>query len=85
MNAREHKIRIPKKRISRRRPKGNTRFSIPSQNNIRLVLPEREIEQTTAGNVRQPTNIAPPGNVRPPLSETQRRNRPLTDLSLIHI
>ena len=80
-------IRIPKKRISRRRPKENTRFSIPSQNNIRLVLSERKIEQTTAGNVRPPTNIAPPINVRPPLSErpiqqTQRINRPPTDFAM---
>jgi hypothetical protein len=36
-------IRIPKKRISRKKPKENKRFSIPSQNNIRLVLSEREI------------------------------------------
>jgi hypothetical protein len=72
------KIRIPKKRISRRRPKENTRFSIPSRNNIRLVLSEREIEQV------------PPRNVRPPLSErpiqqtqqTQRRNRPPTDFAM---
>ena len=51
-------IKIPKKRISRRRPKENTRFSIPSQNNIRLVLSEKEIEQTTTGNIRPPTDFA---------------------------
>jgi len=56
-------IRIPKKRISRRKPKENTRFSIPSQNNIRLVLTEREIEQTPTRNVsprenRPPTDFA---------------------------
>lgn len=43
-------IRIPKKRISRRKPKENTRFSIPSRNNIRLVLSERPIQETTSGN-----------------------------------
>lgn len=80
-------IRIPKKRISRRRPRENTRFSIPSRNNIRLVLSEREIEQVPPRNVRPPTNIAPFINVIPPLSErpiqqTQRRNRPPTDFAM---
>ena len=43
-------IRIPKKRISRIRTKENTKFSIPSRNNIRLVLSERPLQQTTYGN-----------------------------------
>ena len=80
-------IKIPKKRISRRRPKENTRFSIPSQNNIRLVLSERPIEQVPPTNIVPPRNITPPRNARPPLSErpiqqTQRRNRPPTDFAM---
>lgn len=68
-------IKIPKKRISRKKPKENKRFSIPSRNNIRLVLSEREIEQVPPRNARQPLSERP-------IQQTQRRNRPPTDFAM---
>jgi len=68
-------IKIPKKRTNRRIPRKNTKFSIPSINDIKLVLSEREIEQV------HPINVRPPLSERP-IQQTQRINRPPTDFAM---